>query len=363
MISVYIHIPFCNSICTYCDFCKVYRSDRWINLYLDSLSKEIEKNYRGQVVKSLYIGGGTPSCLGINYLKKLFSILGVFNLADDAEISFEANSEDLSLEVLEYLASRVNRLSIGVQSFDEDILKLLGRKVNYSNIVLAKKYFSNISVDLIYGFNEESKDVLIKDLEKVISLDVPHISVYNLIVEPNTKLYISGYKKNDEDIYSEEIINNILKANGYNHYEVSNYARVGFESKHNLVYWNNDEYYGFGLGACGYVDGVRYENTRSLNKYLDGKCVYESHKLDFNEKLQNEFILGFRKLKGINKKIFKRKYGFDIKSVRVVCELLEKDEILENDEYIYINPKYLYYSNEILLKFMENNLHEQEFVV
>lgn len=352
--SVYIHIPFCHYICSYCDFPKVIKSDKFIDYYLNSLEFEIKNNYKGEVIDTLYIGGGTPSTFSIIHLKRLFDILKVFNLSDDAEISFEANSEDLTIEKLEFLKEYVNRLSIGVQTFNSNILKLLNRSLNIVNLENAFKYFNNINLDLMFGFNGQSLDDFKSDLDKIIKLNPTHISAYSLIVEPNTKLYIDRYMI-DDDLGREmyDFLCKMLKKNGYNHYEVSNFSKKGFESKHNLVYWNNSEYYGFGLGACGYVNGERCENTRGLTSYLKGNYLREKHAVSKEEDVQNEFILGLRKLSGIDKNLFYKRFGFDIKDFNEVRDLLEKGLLKENEDSVFINPKYIYLSNEILINFVD----------
>lgn len=351
--AVYIHIPFCRQICSYCDFCKVIKHDKWINDYLNALELEINKYYQGELIKTLYIGGGTPSSLSILELERLFKILSVFKLDNNCEITFECNCEDLNLELFEFLKDKINRLSIGVQTFDNELIKLLDRKsADIDNIYLAKKYFDNINIDLMYGFNV-SNDVLKNDILKILELDIPHISTYNLILEEHTKLYISGYKPCNDDDSCETFINDILVKNGYNHYEISNYAKERYESKHNLTYWNNGHYYGFGLGASGYIDNIRYENTHNLSKYISGENIRDEYTLDLNETLQNEFILGFRKIKGINKTEFKEKYGFDILDILVVRKLLDEGKLILEDSNVFINPKYLYLSNEILVNFID----------
>ena len=350
MRTVYIHIPFCNTICTYCDFPKVFKNIEWIDKYLNKLKEEIKENYQGEKIDTLYIGGGTPSALTIKQLKKLFEIIKIFNINDNAEITLEANSEDLTEDKLIFLSDKINRLSIGVQTFDKKILKLMNRTVNISNIKKAFKYFNNINIDLMYGFNEENINILETDLKKILELKPSHISCYCLILEPNTILYIKGYKQNNDDILYEKLINKYLK--DYNHYEISNYALKGYESKHNLTYWNNEEYYGFGMGASGYIKNKRYDNTHSINKYLKGDYKYITHYLDEKETMQNEFILGFRKLKGINKEKFKEKYQKDIHDIDIINTLLKQNLLKENKNNIYINPKYIYVSNEILIKFL-----------
>lgn len=350
--SAYIHIPFCRQICSYCDFCKMYKNDEVIYKYLDALELEIKKNYKGEVLDTLYIGGGTPSSLDLRELERLFEIIDIFNLSGDAEISFEANVEDLSVSLLLFLKNKVNRLSIGVQTFSSNLIGVLGRReVDISKVRLAHEYFPNINIDLMYGFKEESLDVLKKDIEVFLSLSVPHISVYSLILEPHTKLYIDGYEPDFDKPY-EKVINEMLGKAGYIHYEVSNYALKGYESRHNLTYWNNNQYYGFGLGASGYITDLRYENTRSINKYLNGDYLYSSHILDMSEVLENEFILGLRKISGIKKDEFYEKYGKDI-YFPVVLDLLSKGYLIDIDGFIRISPKYIYLSNEILIYFLD----------
>lgn len=360
MKSVYIHIPFCSSICSYCDFSKFYYNEDWVNQYLEALNNEIDLNYKGEVLNTLYIGGGTPSCLNVEQLTKLFNIIKKFNLSTKVEFTFECNVENINKEKLELLYNNgVNRLSIGVQTFNNDLLKTLNRHHTKEEVIekinLAKSIgFNNINVDLIYAIPKEDMNILKNDLALFLSLNINHISTYSLIIEPNTKLYIDKFKNIDEDLDYEmyKYICTKLKENGYNHYEISNFAKDGYESSHNLTYWNNEEYYGFGLGASGYVNGIRFDNTKSLNKYLNKNYIYESHKLELKEIIENEFILGLRKVKGINKKFFQDKYNINIKDINHVKKLITDGKLLEDKDNIYINPKYLYTSNDILIEFL-----------
>lgn len=358
--SIYIHIPFCSSICSYCDFCKVYKNEKWIDQYLIALENEIKKNYQGEIVNTLYIGGGTPSTLSLKQLKTLFNIIKLFNLDKNSEITFETNSEDLTKEKIQYLKNKINRLSIGLQTFNQKTLSKLNRKLNIDNIKLAFKNFDNINIDLMYGFqNQTPKDLKI-DLDKILKLNPKHISTYCLILEPNTKLYIENYKPLDDDKERKlyDLIVKTLKQNNYIQYEFSNFSKPNYESNHNLVYWNNKHYYGFGLGASGYINNIRYENTRSLTEYLKGNYLLQSHQLSLDETIQNEFILGLRKINGINKNEFLNKYQINIKQIEPVKTLLDQHLLLENKTNIYINPKYLYTSNEILLNFIDLSLHK-----
>lgn len=353
--SIYIHIPFCTNICSYCDFCKILKNKQWIDKYLIALEKEIKENYKKEKVNTVYIGGGTPSILSLKQLEKLFNILKIFNIDKDAEITFETNTEDLSIEKINLLKQNVNRLSIGVQTFDKETLKTLNRKLNIDNLKLALKNFKNVNIDLMYGFQNQSIENLKKDLEKIIKLNPTHISTYTLIIEPHTKLYIDRYKplNDDKERQMYDLIRKTLKENKYEQYELSNFSKKGYESRHNLTYWNNENYYGFGLGASGYVDNIRYENTRNLNEYLKGNFILNKHTLTIKEKIEDEFIVGLRKTKGINKDKFYKKYQKNIKEIEIVNKMLKEKLLLEDETNIFINPKYLYTSNEILLNFIE----------
>lgn len=358
MKSVYIHIPFCKKICSYCDFCKFYYDKKWIKEYLNALENEIKNNYNGEEIKTIYIGGGTPSCLEIDELEKLFEIIKMLKIEKLEEFTIECNVEDINEEKLILLKNnKVNRLSIGVQTFNKEILKNINRNAVIDpakQIILAKKYFDNINVDLMYAFSNETIADLEKDLKEFIKLDVKHISCYSLILEEHTKFYNENVQPIDEDLDFEmyEVINDTLEKNGYIHYEVSNYSKRGYESKHNLVYWNNEEYYGFGVGAAGYIGNERYTNTKNILNYNRGINKKEIEQLQKTDKMKYEIILGLRKMKGISKKDFYKKYNLDIYDVFDLKDLILKEYIYDDKDYIYINKKYIYLSNEILLNFV-----------
>lgn len=358
--SVYIHIPFCKTICSYCDFCKIFYNEKYINDYLNTLENDIKTYYEEDVIKTLYIGGGTPSSLSIEELSKLFNIVKTFKLAKDFEFTVELNIEHITKELLELLYNnKVNRLSIGVQTFNQKHLKFLNRNHNKDEVIksinLAKKIgFNNINIDLIYAIPNQTKEELVDDINSFLDLDVNHISTYSLIIEPRTALYVNKVDYIDENLDYEmyELINEILTKNGYKHYELSNYSKPGYESNHNLQYWNNFEYYGFGAGASGYIKDVRYTNTSSITKYINKHYRDEEEFVDSKTKLENEFILGLRKINGINKQEFYQKYGFDIYEVPNVDKLVKEGKLIDNSNNIYIDSKYLYLSNEILINFM-----------
>ena len=333
MKSCYIHIPFCKTICSYCDFCKFYYNKKWILKYL------------------------------LDIIKKL-------KLSDDYEYTIEANVETLDLDKIKLLKEYgINRVSIGVESIVEKNIKFLERHHTKEDVIkvidlLKQEDINNINIDLIYALPKQRMDDLKIDLDFFLSLDIPHISTYSLMIEPHTKLFINNVKNIDEtlDLEMYNYICKILKDNGYNHYEISNFSRDNFESKHNLTYWNNEEYYGFGVGASGYVNDIRYDNTRSINKYLDGNYRFSKEKIDFNTKVENEFILGFRKLKGINKKEFYDKYQIDIDSLDIIKKLKEEKKLFEDEDNIFINPKYIYTSNQILIEFLGGNYEQRRNV-
>lgn len=352
--SVYIHIPFCRKICTYCDFCKMFYNEDLVDKYLIALEKEVSLLYKGSLLKTIYVGGGTPSCLNKRSLNKLFSIIDRFNLDNDVEFTFECNINDITEDLLVFLKSnKVNRLSIGIESFNNKILNILGRDYSDINIKdridLVKKYFNNINIDLIYGVRSQSLDDLKDDLEKFIGLDINHISIYSLILEDNTMLKISDYKEIDEDLNREmyDYIVSFLEDNGYIHYEISNFSKKGYFSRHNLNYWNNDRYYGFGLGASGYINNIRYTNTRSLSKYTSGNFLYEKDIVSKNIDMENFMILGLRKMKGVSNKVFNDRYNTNIEDVFDVSKLEKKGD------YYYIGRENIYISNYILEDFID----------
>ncbi len=358
MESVYIHIPFCKSICSYCDFCKMFYHGPFVTQYLNSLVLEIQDKYDGEEIKTMYIGGGTPSALTIKDLKYLFEIIGKFNLSDECEFTFECNLNDINEELLAFLReNRVNRLSIGIESFNEDKLKFMERCHTFDEAMakmkLVRDYgFTNVNVDLMYGIPGETLKDLKRDLDLLLRLEPDHISTYSLIVEDNTKIGNRGVIPIPEELDAEmyEYIVDKLKGKKFVHYEVSNFALSGKESIHNLTYWNNDEYYGFGLGAHGYIHGVRYENTRSLNDYVAGKYLRSEEMLSKEDKMYNELMLGFRKMKGINLKEFFRRYEINMQEAFDLKQVLKDEELLVDGEYIYVNPDYIYVMNEILIK-------------
>lgn len=370
--SAYVHIPFCKSKCKYCSFVSFNRPEMMTG-YVYALLKDISENYCGEELKTLYFGGGTPSLLPIDLLAKLIK---PFRFSDGYELTLELNPDDAEVKYLNKLRDLgVNRLSIGSQTFDDNILKLIGRRHNSVQIIdavnLAKEAgFENIGVDLIYGLPTQTIDGLKKDLENFLKLDIQHISTYGLKIEaesywgkhydnetnqlvvPNQASIIYPPDEDEQaDMY--EGINEILEGAGFYRYEVSNFARKGFESKHNLNYWDNNEYYGFGAAAHGYVNGVRYSNFCTLEKYMDKPHIHEYGKtLTEGEMLEEEIFLGFRKRSGINVERIKQKFGIDF-GVKYKDILDKYSDYIEKTPSGYtLNLKGVLISNYILAEFL-----------
>ncbi|MDD4705825.1 MAG: radical SAM family heme chaperone HemW [Bacilli bacterium] len=358
MESVYIHIPFCKNICSYCDFCKIIYNPADVKRYLEALEKEVKEYYLNEKIKTIYIGGGTPSSLNANELSQLFNIIELFNKSQYCEITFECNVNDITSELIDILINNnINRISIGAESFNKEKLKFMDRTCDYEDLkikmnLIRNKGINNINLDLMYGIPGEKIDILKKDFKLLLKLNPEHISTYSLIIEDGTIAKVKNTHNINEDIDLEmyNYIRKKLKNKGYIHYEISNFSKLGFESKHNLTYWNNKEYYGFGLGASGYINGFRYENTKNINNYCEGKYRFKESLLSKQEMMENEIILGLRKIKGINLQEFFDKYEVNIQDVFPVKPLLKSKELRYKNGHIYINPDQLYVMNEILIK-------------
>ena len=362
MLGVYVHIPFCNRICHYCDFCKILYTSKLVNEYLIVLEKEITERYKGEMINSLYIGGGTPSSLSLCELDKLLSILAIFKFKEKYEYTIECNIDDINSDKLKLFRQYgINRISFGVESFNKDIGNILGRncdeKVIFDNINITKQYFDNINIDLIYGVSD-NLDIVKSDIDKFLKLDIQHISCYALILEEHTKLYIDKYKNICDEIEYKmyKYILNTLVNNGYEHYEISNYAKKGYESIHNKNYWLNGNYYGFGLGAVSYLDNYRITNTKNMHKYLDSLYVQYNIYEDENIQKENDLILGFRMTHGVNVLNFNQKYNDDLLNRKIIKDLVNDKYLIYDGKNIKCNQKYFYIQNMILERILGSEL-------
>jgi len=328
--AVYIHVPFCLHHCGYCDFALVANRDKLIPKYLQALENELlahRDTVRDVVeVDTVFIGGGTPTHLSPETLQSLFTLIRQhFHATPDAEISVEANPDGLCSERLDVLRENsVNRLSLGVQSFDDAVLKTLERTHTGEQAIAAvekcQEWIPNLSLDLIFGVPGQTLESWKQTLDAALQLPIRHISTYGLTFETGTPFFSrekKGVLKRTPDelerlMYLEAIARNTDA--GLRHYEVSNFARPGFESRHNMVYWKADEYFAFGPGAASYLNGVRRTNVRSvvrwINAWLKGEsAIGDSEELSTEEKAREAIMLALRMRQGLNLAEFERRFG------------------------------------------------------
>ena len=368
--SAYVHIPFCTQICYYCDFSKVFIKNQPVDAYLEHLIQET-RSYEIGKLRTLYIGGGTPTALSAQQLAYLLTELPkVMDLSEVEEFTIEANPGDLDPDKIAVLKeSQVNRVSLGVQTFDNKMLKKIGRSHQeqdiYDNIRHLKQAgFDNISIDLIYALPGQTMDQVKENVAKAIDLDIPHMSLYSLILE-NQTVFMNRMRRGKLPLPKEEleaemfeyIIEELEKA-GFEHYEISNFSKPGFESRHNLVYWDNAEYYGLGAGASGYVDGIRYKNHGPIRHYLEaveaGKARITEEHLALEEKMEEELFLGLRKKTGVSKARFEEKFGisFDQRYGQVVASLTEQGLLVPDDKQVRMTKRGLFLGDTVAEKFI-----------
>ena len=368
--SAYVHIPFCTQICYYCDFSKVFIKNQPVDSYLEHLIEEYN-SYDIKKLRTLYIGGGTPTALSAPQLAFLLEKLtDKLDLSYLEELTIEANPGDLGEEKIAVLKdSPVNRVSLGVQTFNDRMLKQIGRshseKDIYENIANLKKAgFDNISIDLIYALPKQTMEDVKTNVAKAIALDIPHMSLYSLILENHT-VFMNRMRRGKlplpkEDLEAEmfEYIIAELEKAGFEHYEISNFSKPGFESRHNLMYWDNAEYYGIGAGASGYVDGVRYKNHGPIRHYLQaveaGNSRVQEEVLTLKEKMEEEMFLGLRKKSGVSKKRFEEKFGvfFEDQYGAVVSELTEQGLLVPDRDIVRMTKQGLFLGDTVAEKFI-----------
>lgn len=360
--SAYIHIPFCRSKCHYCSFVSFSKSELKKD-YLKALAKEINHFYQGEVLNTIYFGGGTPSILEPSEIE---NILRILNFNKSTEITMECNPDDVDYGYLRMLYDiGINRISFGCQTFNDDILKRINRRHNAGQVVNSVKIaqdagFKNISLDFIYGLPGQTPETFYEDLKNAVRLRVKHISLYGLKLEDGC-YFASHMPENlpDEDMQADMYLGavKLMQELGFEHYEVSNFSHRGFNSRHNLTYWNNDEYYGFGVAAHGYVNDTRYGNVETLEQYInDPFARKESKLLTRQEQLEEEIFLGFRKIReGINVENINAKYGIDFREK--YCEVLDKYEnlklIKKTPKGYVLTPNGVLVSNVILADFLD----------
>ncbi|SCX94842.1 radical SAM family heme chaperone HemW [Alkaliphilus peptidifermentans] len=361
-IGLYIHIPFCERKCYYCDFNSYSGENTKIQAYLEALLKEIafyKDELKGHNIKTIFIGGGTPSLMDGRQVDELMNnIYRNYSLDNRAEITIESNPGTLNIDKLqEYRKAGVNRLSVGLQACQDHLLKKLGRIHNYkefiNNIEIAKKVgFSNINVDLMFGLPGQTLDEWKLSLDEIVNLDIPHISAYSLIWEEGTPFY-KAYQEQQLMPLEEELelkmfhfTMEYLKENKYHHYEISNYAKRNFECQHNHIYWKNQFYLGLGAGGHSYLQNRRFYNEGSIDGYLrmikEGRApVEENIKLTRKDEISETMFLGLRLMEGISIETFSNRFGespFSIYGDKL--EKLKRQELITyNQEKIQLTPK------------------------
>lgn len=362
-IGLYIHIPFCKQKCSYCDFCSYANKESFIKRYIQCVLKEIiEVGNNNKIdfengkddlflVKTIYIGGGTPSLIDSKYIVQIIEDIKLnFEIDEKAEITIEVNPGTVTLEKLEdYKRAGINRLSIGLQSTHEHLLKEIGRIHTYLDFLDTFRFareagFENINVDLMIGLPNQTLEEVKDSIEEIVSMEPEHISVYSLILEENTPLFKKveeGLELPNEDLERKMYwaVKQTLEQNNYIHYEISNFAKQGYESKHNLDCWNQKEYIGFGIAAHSYTNGIRYSNIENLEQYIKN---YDEDKTEENlvfhekqdmEAMQKEYmLLGLRKIDGVSIQEFKIKFVANpVFLYHSELEKLVNEELLEID--------------------------------
>ncbi|KHD45154.1 radical SAM family heme chaperone HemW [Streptococcus hongkongensis] len=368
--SAYVHIPFCTQICYYCDFSKVFIKNQPVDDYLRALIAEF-RSYDIKTLKTLYIGGGTPTAISAQQLDYLLTeLVRDLDLANLEEFTIEANPGDLTPDKIAVMQkSAVNRVSLGVQTFNDKHLKQIGRSHNeaqiYSTIDSLKAAgFHNISIDLIYALPGQTLDQVKENVAKALALDIPHLSLYSLILEHHT-VFMNKMRRGKLNLPTEDLeaemftyIITEMEANGFEHYEISNFSKPGYYSQHNLMYWNNDEYYGCGAGASGYLDGVRYRNKVPIQHYLSavkaGDARLTNEVLTANEKMEEELFLGLRKKSGVSKSRFQEKFdiSFDSRYGQIVAKLVNQGLLQEDQDRIRMTKKGLFLGDSVAEEFI-----------
>lgn len=373
--SAYLHIPFCEHICYYCDFNKVFIEGQPVDEYIDMLIREmsfLKEEVSAHPLSTMYIGGGTPTSLSAKQLEKL--MIGIHEqlpLASGVEFTVEANPGDLTADKISVLKNYgVNRLSMGVQSFDDRLLKKIGRKHTASDVfdtmrLLEKSGLNNVSIDLIYALPGQSLESFQDSLDKALSLDLPHYSLYSLILENQTVFYNLARQGRlhlpDEDEEGDmfDLAASFMEAHGRKQYEVSNFAIPGKESQHNLVYWNNEEYYGLGAGASGYLDGVRYRNFGPIQQYMQPlkeqkRPIRDEEILTEQARMEEELFLGLRKREGVSYTLFYEKFNQSLDEVfgNVIEELVAEKLLVKDTQHIALTRRGLALGNNVFQRFL-----------
>lgn len=369
--GLYIHIPFCEKKCYYCDFASYVGKENQIDRYLSSLSIELRDKTRGKTFDSIFIGGGTPSMLTKGELLKLKESTDKINLSREYEFTVESNPKSLTKEKVEVLKDMgVNRISLGLQSSNDSILLDIGRIHTFNDfkdtfLMLREEGIENISVDIIYGLPNETFEIFKKTLNDVVDLNPDHISVYSLIIEEKTPFYFK-HKKGELNLPNEEIerkmnnyLNEFLKEKNFNRYEISNYSKLNMESIHNKKYWESTDYEACGVSSHGYINGSRTINLRGLEEYMysvetRGHGLESLHINSKNEEIEEYIFMGMRLLSGINKEAFKKRFDISINDMfeKEIEKYVGEKLLINTKTQLKFTKKGLEFSNYVLKDFL-----------
>ncbi|WP_339271909.1 radical SAM family heme chaperone HemW [Paenibacillus sp. FSL K6-1330] len=373
--AVYIHIPFCTNKCFYCDFNSYVLKDQPVMDYLRALDKEMELTVQANSpgrIKSIFVGGGTPTVLKPNEMEYfLQSVKRHFpEWWDDIEFSMEANPGTTDLEKLSVMREGgVNRISFGVQAFQNSLLTGIGRIHDtddvYRSLENARRAgFENMSIDLMFGLPNQTLDMLAESVDKALELGLPHYSIYSLKVEENT-LFHTMYQRNQLPLPDEEdelnmylLLMERMQAAGYKQYEISNFAKPGFESRHNMTYWRNEDYYGLGAGAHGYVGRQRHVNIKGVNPYNEaanqGLPRLESFEVSREEAMEDFLMVGLRVLDGVSRSRFRQQFGTSMEEVFAgPLNKMVSAGLLDSTEDGYkLSSKGILFGNDVFAEFI-----------
>jgi len=360
--ALYLHVPFCERICSYCDFFKIQYHKGFVQSYLQALSLEIEEAKIHHKMKTIYIGGGTPSVLSERELGRLLQLVQPFCNAE-TEWTVEINPNDATLSKMEIFKSHgVNRFSIGIQTFQDSLLQQLHRSHSsvqaHQALKTLRKYNINFSADLIYGLPNQTMEMLQNDLEMLLQYQPPHLSCYALQVEPHTLMSIQHIPQTDDERLREQYdwILGYLRSRGYHRYEVSNFALPGYESLHNQTYWKGLEYYGFGPGASGYLANQRYSNTKKFQDYIKGIWGREIQSLSSKEQEFEFLMLGLRMEEGISLEDYRVRFhaSFQDNYQQDLPPLLKEGLLMIKDGHLSVSDKGFYILDHILLRLTQH---------
>lgn len=353
---LYIHVPFCNAICNYCDFCHRIYDEKTVRKWLDTVAEEIRAKCKDNY-ETVYIGGGTPTSLTCDQLDSLLSFIRPYT-KNTEEYTIEVNPESLDLNKINIFKKyHINRISMGVQTSDDEILKSLNRKHSFADVkkkikLLKESGLNNISVDLMYSLPKQSMDILKQTLRDFIELDVPHVSLYSLTIEDNTVFARNNIAALDMETEADmyELIEKTLLDNNYIHYEVSNFCRRAYESKHNMGYWNYDNFLGISLGASSKIDGIRYTNTCNFNDYFnDYNSKSEYIELSLKEQMFENIMMSLRTDRGLNINEFNGRYNADL--LKEYVKGINNPNIIIRDGYLLCTNFEIL--NRVLVDFMD----------